>query len=185
MPEAKRNIATDRQRGGSFGQFTLIPLAQIFIGLADGAGMVIMGALGRRADPAILWITQGRTRPRRASAARCPRGSPSRRSQRRRATPASSCLPPASSLWLHVAFIAPTCWRGGELRLAAGGERVVARLIAVQHLGSLWIGRVITGRRMKVRCRIYFARAAMIIAFSSRRRPRLPFLLFAAGIGFS
>jgi predicted MFS family arabinose efflux permease len=45
---------------------------------------------------------------------------------------------------------------------------------------------VITGRRMKLALAwIYFARAAMIIAFFFAPKTTLTFLLFAAGIGFS
>ena len=53
-------------------------------------------------------------------------------------------------------------------------------------LGSLWIGRVITGRRMKLALFwIYLARAALILIFFFAPKTTLTFLLFAAGIGFS
>src|SRR5437773_1167255 len=61
IPEAKRSIATGIvNAGGSFGQFTVIPLAQLFIGLAGWQpAMVILGALSLLSIPAILWVTQG------------------------------------------------------------------------------------------------------------------------------
>src|ERR671914_2332034 len=50
IPEAKRSIATGIiNAGGSFGQFALIPLAQLAIGLAGWQpALVIIGATGRR-----------------------------------------------------------------------------------------------------------------------------------------
>jgi predicted MFS family arabinose efflux permease len=46
--------------GGSFGQFTVIPLAQLFIGIAGWQpALVILGAIGLLAVPLIVWITQG------------------------------------------------------------------------------------------------------------------------------
>ena len=61
IPEAKRNMATGIvNAGGSFGQFTVIPLAQLFIGIAGWQpAMVILGAIGLIAVPLIWWITQG------------------------------------------------------------------------------------------------------------------------------
>ena len=59
IPEAKRNVATGIvNAGGSFGQFTVIPLAGLFIGLAGWQpALVIFGAITLAAIPAILWIT--------------------------------------------------------------------------------------------------------------------------------
>ena len=61
IPEAKRNIVTGIvNAGGSFGQFTVIPLAQLFIGLAGWQpALVILGAIGLATIPLLLWITQG------------------------------------------------------------------------------------------------------------------------------
>ena len=61
IPEAKRNMANGIvNAGGSFGQFTVIPLAQLFIGLAGWQpAMVILGGVGLLAVPLIWWITQG------------------------------------------------------------------------------------------------------------------------------
>ena len=77
IPEAKRNVATGIvNAGGSFGQFTVIPLAQLFIGLAGWQpAMVILGAIGLATIPLILWITRGQGRCGRArGGAACRRG---------------------------------------------------------------------------------------------------------------
>jgi len=53
-------------------------------------------------------------------------------------------------------------------------------------LGSLWIGRAIQTRRMKVALAwLYFARAALILAFFLAPKTEVVFFLFAAGIGFT
>lgn len=61
IPEAKRNFVNGIvNAGGSFGQFTVIPLAQLFIGLAGWQpAMVILGVMGLAAIPILVWITQG------------------------------------------------------------------------------------------------------------------------------
>ena len=48
IPEVKRNFVNGIvNAGGSFGQFTVIPLAQLFIGLAGWQpAMVILGVIG-------------------------------------------------------------------------------------------------------------------------------------------
>ena len=46
--------------GGSFGQFSVIPLAQLFIGLAGWQpAMVLLGLLSLGAVPLLLWLTRG------------------------------------------------------------------------------------------------------------------------------
>ena len=53
-------------------------------------------------------------------------------------------------------------------------------------LGSLWIGHVITSRRMKLALAwIYFARALIILAFFFAPKTTLSFLVFGAAIGFT
>src|SRR3954471_1907685 len=70
VPEAKRNVATGIvNAGGSFGQFTVIPLAGLFIGLTGWQpAMVIMGVISLGAIPAILWVTQAAPAPSAAGA---------------------------------------------------------------------------------------------------------------------
>src|SRR5258706_6722866 len=61
IPEAKQNMVNGIvNAGGSFGQFTVIPLAQLFIGLAGWQpALVLLCALGLAAIPLIVWITAG------------------------------------------------------------------------------------------------------------------------------
>ena len=191
VPEAKRNIATGIvNAGGSFGQFTIIPLAQLFIGLAGWQpAMVIMGALGLAAIPAILWITQGARAHAAASAAAAPAGSLKQALAKASRDPSFLLLTAGFfTCGFHVAFIATHL--PGVVASCGLPPEVSAWSLALiglfNILGSLWIGRVITGRRMKVALAwIYFARAAMIIAFFFAPKTTLTFLLFAGGIGFS
>jgi predicted MFS family arabinose efflux permease len=191
VPEAKRNIATGIvNAGGSFGQFTIIPLAQLFIGLAGWQpAMVIMGALGLAAIPAILWITQGARAHAAASAAAAPAGSLKQALAKASRDPSFLLLTAGFfTCGFHVAFIATHL--PGVVASCGLPPEVSAWSLALiglfNILGSLWIGRVITGRRMKVALAwIYFARAGMIIAFFFAPKTTLTFLLFAAGIGFS
>ena len=193
VPEAKRSIATGIvNAGGSFGQFTIIPLAQLFIGIAGWQpAMVLMGALGLAAIPAILWITQGEGAKTAAAAAATAAPAESLKQTLARASRDPSFLLLTAGFFtcgFHVAFIATHL--PGVVASCGLPPEVSAWSLALiglfNILGSLWIGRVITGRRMKVALAwIYFARAAMIVAFFFAPKTTLTFLLFAAGIGFS
>jgi MFS family permease len=61
IPEAKRAMATGIvNAGGSFGQFTIVPLAQLAIGLAGWQpALILLGAMGLIAIPLVLWLTRG------------------------------------------------------------------------------------------------------------------------------
>lgn len=193
VPEAKRNVATGViNAGGSFGQFTIIPLAGLFIGLTGWQpAMVIMGAICLAAIPAILWVTQS-TAPAHAVA---PAKAGVQSGSLKQAV--STALRDPSFLLLtagfftcgfHVAFIATHL--PGVVELCglppAVGAWSLAAIGLFNILGSLWIGQVITGRRMKLALAwIYFARALIILAFFFAPKTTLTFLLFAAAIGFT
>jgi predicted MFS family arabinose efflux permease len=192
IPEAKRNIATGIvNAGGSFGQFTVIPLAQLFIGLTGWQpALVLLGVLGLAAIPAILWITGGHAA---AAPAASPGAAPA---ESLKETLAKAARDPNFLLLtagfftcgFHVAFIATHL--PGVVASCGLPPEVSAWSLALIGLfnifGSLWIGRVITGRRMKIALAwIYFARAAMIVAFFFAPKTALTFLVFAAGLGFS
>ena len=190
IPDAKRNMVNGIvNAGGSFGQFTVIPLAQLFIGLAGWQpAMVILGALCLAAIPLVLWITAGGAVP----AAAAPGAGPgSLRQALSQASRDPSFLLLSAGFFtcgFHVAFIATHL--PGVVRLCGLPPAVSAWSLAVIGLfnifGSLWIGRVITGRRLKFALAwIYFARAMLILAFFFAPKTALTFLLFAAGIGFS
>ncbi len=192
IPDAKRNVVNGIvNAGGSFGQFTVIPLAQLFIGLAGWQpALVILGALSLAAVPLVLWITQGAV----AQAAAAPSsiaGPGSLKQALAQAIRDPSFLLLGAGFFtcgFHVAFIATHL--PGVVRLCNLPPAVSAWSLAVIGLfnifGSLWIGKVITGRRLKIALAwIYFARALLILAFFFAPKTTLTFLLFAAGIGFS
>ena len=98
IPEAKRSVATGIiNAGGSFGQFTIIPLAQLLMGIAGWQpAMVILGVTGLAAIPLVMILHAAcvgaiafrRPQPQARSARRC---------ARRSAIRASSCSMPVSS----------------------------------------------------------------------------------------
>jgi predicted MFS family arabinose efflux permease len=192
IPDAKRNIVNGIvNAGGSFGQFTVIPLAQLFIGLAGWQpALVMLGALSLAAVPAVLWITAGGPGLR-ESHVKPASGPASLRDALGQAVRNPSYLLLTAGFFtcgFHVAFIATHL--PGVVRLCGLPPSVSAWSLAVIGLfnifGSLWIGRVIGGRRMKVTLAwIYFARAMLILAFFFAPKTALTFLVFAAGIGFS
>jgi predicted MFS family arabinose efflux permease len=190
IPDAKRNMVTGIvNAGGSFGQFTVIPLAQLFIGLAGWQpAMIILGAMGLLAIPMILWITQGHA-AHAAAAGPAPKGELKK-------TVADAIRNPSYLLLtagfftcgFHVAFIAthlPGVVASCELPASVSAWSL-ALIGLFNILGSLWIGKVISGRRMKFALAwLYFARAMIILVFFFAPKTTLTFLLFACGIGFT
>ena len=190
IPEAKRNVATGIvNAGGSFGQFTVIPLAGLFIGLAGWQpALVILGVISLAAIPAILWITQGAA----AHAAAQPVAASGSLKQA-----VSTAFRDPSFLLLtagfftcgfHVAFIATHL--PGVVALCGLPTSVSAWSLALIGLfnifGSLWVGKFVSSRRMKTTLAgIYFARALIILIFFFAPKTTLTFLLFGAAIGFS
>ncbi len=193
VPEAKRNVATGIvNAGGSFGQFTVIPLAGLFIGLAGWQpAMVIMGIIGLGAIPAILFVTKAAP-------------APSAAGQHTQAKPAGSLKEAVGTAFrdpsfllltagfftcgFHVAFIATHL--PGYVALCGLPAAVSAWSLAVIGLfnifGSLWVGKFVGTHRMKTTLAgVYFARAVIILIFFFSPKTTLTFLLFAAAIGFS
>ena len=192
IPDAKRSIATGIvNAGGSFGQFVVIPLAQLFIGLAGWQpALVLLGVIGLGAIPAILWITSGHAEHARQAAASGVAAGSLREALAKAARDPSFLLLTAGffTCGFHVAFIVTHL--PGVVALCGLPPAVSAWSLALIGLfnifGSLWIGRVITNRRMKVTLAwIYFARAALIVVFFFAPKTTLTFLLFAAALGFS
>jgi predicted MFS family arabinose efflux permease len=190
IPEANRNEATGIvNAGGSFGQFTVIPLAQLFIGLAGWQpAMVILGALGLVTIPLVLWITQGHAEHAKTIAA-APAGSLKKAVAAAARDPSYLLLSAGFfTCGFHVAFIAthlPGVVASCELPPSVSAWSLA--LIGLFNIfGSLWIGKMITGRRMKIALAwIYFCRALIILAFFFAPKTTLTFLLFACGIGFT
>lgn len=188
IPEAKRSVASGIvNAGGSFGQFTLIPLAQLLIGLLGWQpALIALGATGLVAIPLVLYLTRGATAPAAAVA-----GSGTLRQALRQAMRDPSFLLLNAGFFtcgFHVAFIATHL--PGFVTLCQLPASVSAWSLAIIGLfnifGSLWIGRAIQVRRMKIALAwIYFARAAIILAFVFSPKTPLAFFIFAAGIGFT
>ena len=190
IPEANRNTANGIvNAGGSFGQFTVIPLAQLFIGVAGWQpAMVILGVIGLISVPLILWITQGHAEH---AAAQPAAAAGSLKEAVSGAFKDPSYLLLTAGFFtcgFHVAFIAthlPGIVASCALPPAVGAWSLA--LIGLFNIfGSLWVGRFINGRRMKLALAgIYFARALIILAFFFSPKTTLSFLLFACGIGFT
>jgi predicted MFS family arabinose efflux permease len=195
VPEAKRSFATGIvNAGGSAGQFLVIPLAGLLIGLAGWQpALVILGLVGLAAIPAILWITQADTTHATPSAV-APAQAGAQSSLKQAVSIAfrdpSFLLLTAGffTCGFHVAFIATHL--PGVVALCGLPTSVSAWSLAViglfNILGSLWVGKFVSARRMKTTLAgIYFARAVIILVFFFAPKTALTFLLFAAAIGFT
>ncbi|MDA0225107.1 MAG: MFS transporter [Proteobacteria bacterium] len=191
IPQAKMSVATGIiNAGGSFGQFTLIPVAQLTIGLAGWQpAMIIVGAIGLLGIPAVLWLTRGML----AHAAAAPGvadGGTLRQAVRTASTDRSYLLLNLGffTCGFHVAFVAthlPGVVASCQLPPAVGAWSL-AIIGLFNIIGSLWIGRLIQVRRMKLALAwLYFARAAIILVFYFSPKTELAFFLFAAGIGLT
>ena len=191
IPELKRNFVNGIvNAGGSFGQFTVIPLAQLFIGLAGWQpAMVILGAMGLATVPLLLWLTQGHAEHAAANAATAAPSTLKKQVKEAARDPNYLLLNLGFfTCGFHVAFIAthlPGVVASCELPPAVGAWSLA--IIGLFNIfGSLWISRVITHRRMKLALAwIYLARALLIVVFFFAPKTTLTFLLFAAGIGFT
>jgi predicted MFS family arabinose efflux permease len=187
VPENKRSVANGMiNAGGSFGQFTLVPLAQLCIGLAGWQpALVILGATSLLAIPLVLYITANAPAP----AAHAQTGT------LRQAV--GGALKDRSFLLLtagfftcgfHIAFIATHL--PGIVAFCLLPPEVSAWSLSIIGLfnifGSLWVGRHIQARRMKLAlAAIYFSRALIILVFFFAPKTTVTFLLFAAAIGFT
>jgi predicted MFS family arabinose efflux permease len=190
IPEARRAMASGIvNAGGSFGQFTLIPLAQLLIGVAGWQpALIALGATGLIAVPLVLWLTAG-------SATAVAHVQSATDTSLRQAV--ADAARDRSYLLLnlgfftcgfHVAFIATHL--PGVVASCELPPTVSAWSLAIIGLfnigGSLWIGRAIQVWRMKLALSgIYAARAALILVFFYSPKVELTFFLFAAGIGFT
>src|SRR5918999_75302 len=188
IPEAKRSIATGIiNAGGSFGQFALIPLAQLAIGLAGWQpALVILGATGLLAVPLVLFLTRGGH----PAAAQGSQTGTLGQALRQASRDPSFLLLNAGffTCCFHVAFIATHL--PGVVALCQLPATVSAWSLSIIGLfniaGSLWIGKVIQERRMKLALAwLYFSRAVLILVFFFAPKTPLVFFLFAAGVGFT
>lgn len=191
IPAAKSGVASGIiNAGGSFGQFTLIPFAQLLIGIAGWQpAMVILGGTGLLAVPLVLYLTQGASAA--AAAAKASgTGGTLRQAVREAAGDRSYLLLNIGffTCGFHVAFIAthlPGVVASCMLPPSVGAWSL--SIIGLFNImGSLWIGNRIQEWRMKLALAgIYAARAAIILVFFYSPKTELAFFLFAAGIGFT
>jgi len=187
VPEAKRSMANGIiNAGGSFGQFTLVPLVQLTIGLAGWQpALVILGATGLLAIPLLLYVTANPPAP----AVHAQAGT-LRQAVKGAFNDRSYLLLTAGffTCGFHVAFIATHL--PGVVAFCQLPATVSAWSLSIiglfNILGSLWVGRHIQARRMKLALAgIYFARALIILVFFFAPKTSTTFFLFAAGIGFT
>jgi predicted MFS family arabinose efflux permease len=176
--------------GGSFGQFTIVPLAQLAIGLAGWQpALVLLGAMGLIAIPLVLWLTRASATAGTATAPMA--GAASLGQALREAAGDRSFLLLNAGFFtcgFHVAFIVTHL--PGVVALCGLPATVSAWSLAIIGLfnigGSLWIGMRIQTRRMKMALAgIYAARAAIIMVFFFAPKTELSFFLFSAAIGFT
>lgn len=188
IPEARRSMANGIiGAGGSLGQFIIVPLAQLFIGVAGWQPALFMvGALGLAALPLVLFITPAEP---------VPAGAHLHAGTLRQAL--AGALRDPSYLLLtagfftcgfHIAFIA-THLPGivAFCQLPASVSAWSLSIIGLFNMfGSLWIGNFIQLRRMKMALAgVYFSRALIILVFFFSPKVPLVFFIFAAAIGFT
>jgi len=189
IPDAERSMTTGIiNAGGSFGQFTLIPLAQILIGIAGWRpAMIIVGLAALAAIPLVAVL---------APSGAAPSASDASSFGKFRAALSDAVRDPGFVLLnagflvcgFHVAFIATHL--PGVVALCGLPASVSAWSLAMiglfNMMGSLLIGKVIQTRRMTFALAvIYFARALLILAFVFAPKTPLSLFVFAAGIGFT
>src|SRR5947207_3679609 len=188
IPEAKRSVANGIiGAGGSLGQFILVPLAQLFIGVAGWQpALIIVGAIGLIGIPLVLFITPAEPMHARAHAHA---GTLSQALRGALRDPSYLLLTagffPCGS---HIAFIATHL--PGVVAFCQLPPSVSAWSLSIIGLfnmfGSLWIGRHIQMRRMKMALAgVYFARALIILVFFFSPKVPMVFFLFAAANGFT
>jgi predicted MFS family arabinose efflux permease len=188
IPEAKRSVANGIiGAGGSFGQFVLVPLAQLFIGLAGWQpALVIVGAIGLAALPLVLFVTPAGAAH---GAAQLEAGT-LRQAVRGALRDPSYLLLTAGffTCGFHIAFIA-THLPGivAFCQLPASVSAWSLSIIGLFNMfGSLWIGKHIVARRMKLALAgVYFSRALIILVFFFSPKVPIVFFVFAAAIGFT
>jgi predicted MFS family arabinose efflux permease len=189
IPAAKRSVfAGIINAGGSFGQFTLIPLAQLLLGVAGWQpAMVILGVAGLAAVPLVMVFTTGASAPSAPGAS----GEGTLGVALREAVRDRSFLLLCAGFFtcgFHVAFIATHL--PGMVALCGLPASVSGWSLSViglfNILGSLSVGKAIQMISMKhALAAIYLARAMLILAFFLTAKTSLVFLLFAAGIGLT
>jgi MFS family permease len=185
IPEAKRSVMTGIiNAGGSFGQFTIIPLAQLLIGIAGWQpAMVILGVGGLAAVPLVMAFTASTSAP--AVSAASNGGTLGMALHRAIRDPSFLLLNAGFfTCGFHVAFIATHL--PGVVALCGMPPSVSAWSLSIiglfNILGSLWIGKTIQTVPMKYALPGSTSRGVLILAFFFAVKTPMAFFLFAAGI---
>ena len=188
IPEAKRSVANGIiGAGGSFGQFLIIPLAQLAIGLAGWhPAMIMLGLTALIAVPLALYCTVPSAQHATAHA----QAGTLRQAVHDAIRDPSFLLLTAGffTCGFHIAFIATHL--PGYVALCQLPASVSAWSLSIIGLfnmfGSLWVGKFVQTRRMKMTLAgVYFARAVAILIFFFSPKEPLVFFVFAAVIGFT
>jgi predicted MFS family arabinose efflux permease len=188
IPEAKRSVANGIiGAGGSFGQFLIIPLAQLAIGLAGWhPAMIMLGLTALIAVPLALYCTVPSTQHATAHA----QAGTLRQAVHDAIRDPSFLLLTAGffTCGFHIAFIATHL--PGYVALCQLPASVSAWSLSIIGLfnmfGSLWVGKFVQTRRMKMTLAgVYFARAVAILIFFFSPKVPIVFFVFAAVIGFT
>ncbi len=189
IPEAKRSMTSGIiNAGGSFGQFTMVPLAALLIGTVGWrAAMIVLGVVVLAAVPLLTVFTAtSRAAERPGTAGGGTLGAALRNAARDR----SFVLLNAGffTCGFHIAFLSTHL--PGVVALCGLPASVSAWSLSVIGLfniaGSLLIGKAIETQRMKsALAMIYVARAMLIVAFVMAPKTPATFLLFSAGIGIT
>ncbi len=188
IPEAKRSVANGIiGAGGSFGQFLIIPLAQLAIGLAGWhPAMIMLGLTALIAVPLALYCTVPSSQHATAHA----QTGTLRQAVHDAIRDPSFLLLTAGffTCGFHIAFIATHL--PGYVALCQLPASVSAWSLSIIGLfnmfGSLWVGKFVQTRRMKMTLAgVYFARAIAIAIFFFSPKEPMVFFIFAAVIGFT
>jgi predicted MFS family arabinose efflux permease len=188
IPEAKRSVANGIiGAGGSFGQFLIIPLAQLAIGLAGWhPAMIMLGLTALIAVPLALYCTV----PSEAHATAHAQAGTLRQAVHDAMRDPSFLLLTAGffTCGFHIAFIATHL--PGYVALCQLPASVSAWSLSIIGLfnmfGSLWVGKHIQTTRMKMALAgVYLARAVAIAIFFFSPKVPVVFFIFAAVIGFT
>jgi len=186
VPEAKRSMTSGIiNAGGSFGQFTMVPLAALLMAVIGWQpAMIILGATTLAAVPLVMLFTPPSAAPARSSSA----GGTLAHALRSALLDRSFLLLNAGffTCGFHIAFLSTHL--PGVVALCGLPASVSAWTLSVIGLfnifGSLLIGQAIQRQRMKFAlAAIYLARAMLIAAFVLAPKTSATFLLFGAGIG--
>ena len=191
IPPEKRGLATGIvNAGGSFGQFAVVPVAQLLIGTLGWIGALsAMGFFALAAAP-LAWLLRGK--PAHAAA-----GAPEAPAEKTMRQAVRDAVRDPSFVYLttgffvcgfHVAFIA-THLPGvvASCQLSADVAAWSLSLIGLFNIvGSFASGAAISRWRMKsVLSFVYAARAAAVLAFLAAPKTTTTFLVFSVVIGFT